>query len=69
MPQSLKHEIVDPTDSKSRKRIFSYEYGSLCEIGLSIQASPRKKVAYSNEKSMVIYFNVSVNSSSNQNET
>lgn len=54
MPQSLKHEKVDPTDSKSRKRIFSYEYGSLCEIGLSIQASPREKVAYSNEKSIVI---------------
>lgn len=68
MPQSVKHEIVDPIDSKSRKGIFSYEYGCLCEIDLVIQASPRKKVVYSNEKSIMIDLYVSVDFSRNQNE-
>lgn len=40
MPQSVKHEIVYPIDSKSRKGISSHS--SLCEIGLSIQGSPKQ---------------------------
>lgn len=50
MPQLVRHERVYPTDSRSRKGIFSNEYGILCEIGLSIQGSPKKLMYFDKKK-------------------